>query len=108
MTESGNRYKTSTEIVLKKWATEKDEHGRSQNWKIEAFQKDRSEHVENSSVIKEFVKEVEKMVDSLENIIPKKVKPTVVQQQTSSVPISAEPIKPASPNLPNIEFTGGA
>jgi hypothetical protein len=69
MTELAERYRLAEEMVLHRYAVEKDEQGRSQEWKISAIAEDRKTK-NDSHILKTFAVEVEATVDALELVKP--------------------------------------
>ena len=69
MSETGDRYKVATAMVLKDYATKKDRLNRSQLWKIKAMEDDRAAG-RDSGVLKNFAEEVEATVGILERVSP--------------------------------------
>lgn len=83
MSELGNIYKKAHQIVLNRYATEKDRQGRSQAWKVAAINEDKKVG-KDTGLIKTYVDEVEATVDRL------------LSEENKLV--SAEPISPAKPH----------
>ena len=92
MSEAGDRYRRAREIVLKRYANEKDALGRSQVWKIDAIDNDTKASVD-SGLVNIFVDEVEEAFNQLERQ-EKAVKVPV--QAVEEPPVLTE-IKPAAP-----------
>jgi hypothetical protein len=100
MSEMGDRYKLAAGMVLAHWGNMKDDKGRSQVWKIAAYNEDVAKG-RDSSIVKEFVSEVEKNVTTLIATKPvveqlcknacKNTKPPAKQT------VATSPIEPATP-----------
>lgn len=96
----GDRYKLAAGMVLAHWGNMKDNMGRSQVWKIDAYHKDIAAGHE-SSIVKEFVSEVEKNVNILiatkpvvEQLCKKACENTKPKAKQA---VATTPIEPASP-----------
>ena len=93
----GEIYHLSEQIILQKYALEKDEQGRSQFWKIAAIEEDRRSG-RDTRLLQEFVNDIEVTVDKLtikkKPVIHTASKMVVHEPQPHT--IAAEPIAPAS------------
>ena len=97
----GELYKLSEQIVLQKYTLEKDGQGRSQYWKVAAIEEDRRLN-RDTSILQEFVNDVEKTVDRLTVKTPITHKAsTMVTHSQQPHTVAAEPIAPASPHNPS-------
>jgi hypothetical protein len=85
MSRLGEIYKQAHEIVLNRYATEKDNLGRSQKWKIELLNEDKKNN-RDSGLIQRYINEVEATVDK------------ILSEQHTSEGVSAEPLAPAKPH----------
>lgn len=101
MSELGERYKMAESMVLHRYATEKNEKGHSQAWKIVAINEDRKSG-KDSGVMKAFIQDVESTVTLLES-----AKPIVENlckeacQPSNKVEVKpAEPVQPESSSPP--------
>ena len=100
MSEMGELYKLSEQIVLQKYTLEKDGQGRSQYWKVAAIEEDRRLN-RDTSILQEFVNDVEKTVDRLTVKTPITHKASTVTHSQQPHTVAAEPIAPASPHNPS-------
>jgi len=64
VSELGDRYKQATEEVLKRYETERDSLGRSQQWKLAAIEADRQAG-RDSGLMKDFAEQVEITVNRI-------------------------------------------
>lgn len=98
MSETGDRYKTATAMVLKDYATKKDSLNRSQVWKIKAMEDDRAAG-RDSGVLKNFAEEVEATVSILEKVSPvvTKLCQKACEKPKKAKPMAVEPAEPAAP-----------
>ena len=101
MSELGELYRLSEQIVLQRYTLEKDAQGRSQFWKVAAIEEDRRLG-RDTHILQEFVKDIEATVDKLT------VKKPIIHKSSSMVEhlpqphtVAAEPISPASPHNPS-------
>jgi hypothetical protein len=62
LSELAQRYQKAEELVMARYASEKDRLGRSQFWKISAIAEDRRKE-RNTGLMDEFLKDVEQMVN---------------------------------------------
>jgi hypothetical protein len=101
MSELGEIYRLSGQIVLQKYSLEKDEHGRSQFWKVAAIEEDRKAS-RDSRILQKFVKDIEQTVDKL-TVKKSTIRKTSMMVSHSQQPhtVAAEPIAPASPHNPS-------
>ena len=92
MSETASKYKLAEEMVLTRWATERDSKGQCQKWKVKAVKDDRANKVD-SGVLDLLVEEIEKIVTALETV------PTVFDSNknpdvSAREKVSVEPITP--------------
>ena len=101
MSELGELYRLSEQIVLQRYSLEKDEHGRSQHWKVAAIEEDRRLN-RDTSILQEFINDVEKTVDRLTVKTPITHKSssvsTTVNHVSQSHTVADEPLIPAKPH----------
>ena len=61
-------YKLVESLVLDGYRKNPDSNGRSQKWKIDAITEDRKAKNYDSNVMREFVQEIERKMDSLKSL----------------------------------------
>ena len=100
MSELGELYRLSEQIVLQRYSLEKDEHGRSQHWKVAAIEEDRRLG-RDSRILQQFVKDIEATIDKL--TVKKPITHTTSSKTVIHEPhtVAAEPISPASNHHPS-------
>ncbi len=84
-------------MVLQSWATKPDDKGRSQVWKIKAREDDLAQGKYDSTVLKEFLSEVESTFTALERVKP--IVQNLCKQACSpkKSKVSVQPVEPAEP-----------
>ena len=97
MSELGELYRLSEQIVLQKYSLEKDEQGPSQHWKVATIEEDRKTG-RDSRILQEFVKDIEVTVDNL--TVKKSTIHTTFSKMVVHEPntVAAEPLTPAKPH----------
>jgi hypothetical protein len=91
------------QIVLQRYSLEKDEHGRSQHWKVAAIEEDRRLK-RDSHILQQFAEDIEQVVDRITVKTPvtthksASVATTTINHVSQSHTVAAEPLTPAKPH----------
>lgn len=95
----GDRYKLAAGMVFAHWGHMKDAMGRSQVWKVAAYHEDIAKG-HDSSIVKEFVSEVEKNVATLiatKPVVEQLCKKACEVKPAKKQPVSPDTVEPAAP-----------